>query len=230
MSLSNDLKKEVTEILKEQWKIRDGQIVPENDALKLSNDGVRLSATVLYADLADSTEMVDTKKPHFSAEIYKSFLRCACKIIIDNSGIVTAFDGDRIMGIFIGDSKNTNAVKTALKIKYAVQSIINPCIKNQYTSSDFSIIHGVGIDTSELLVARSGIRGSNDLIWIGSAANYAAKLATIREDGYSTIITQKVFEKINKEVKYSNGDLMWETRNWTKYNQTIYRSSYYWKF
>lgn len=231
MSLSDDLKKEVAEIFREQWKIRDGQIIPENNDLKLSNDGVKLSATILYADLADSTEMVDTKKPEFSAEIYKSFLRCACKIITNNSGIVTAFDGDRVMGVFIGDYKNTNAVKTALKIKYAVLNVINPCIKNQYSSSDFSVIHGVGVDTSELLVARSGIRGSNDLIWIGSAANYAAKLATVREGNYSTIITQKVFEEINDEAKYSNdGSLMWETRKWTKYNKTIYRSAYYWSF
>jgi class 3 adenylate cyclase len=228
MSLGDELKKEVAEILKEQWSFRDGQVVPNNDDLKLSNDGVKLQATVLYADLADSTGLVDTKTPGFSAEIYKSFLRCACKIITNNSGIITAFDGDRVMGVFIGDSKNSNAVKTALKINYAVRKIINPCIKNQYISTDFTATHGVGIDTSDLLVARSGIRGSNDLVWIGPAANYAAKLANLRKDNYSTWITENVFKNMLDEAKYSNGKLMWETRNWTKYNKTVYCSSYWW--
>lgn len=231
MSLKDDLKRDVAYILKEEWSIRNGQIVPENDGLKLSNDGVKLSATVLYADLADSTKMVDTKKAHFAAEIYKSFLRCACKIITNNSGIVSAFDGDRVMGIFIGDYKNTNAVKTALKINHAVIDIINPCIKSRYSSTDFSVTHGVGIDTSDLLVTRSGIRGSNDLVWVGSAANYAAKLATIRQTRYPTWITKKVFESINGEAKYNNNNkLIWETRNWEKYNQTVYCSSYSWVF
>src|SRR5262245_34289938 len=107
MALSDDLKSDVTAILRERWTKRDGQVVPAMDDLKLSNDGVKLSAAVLYADMADSTEMVDTKTPEFSAEMYKIFLRCACKIITDNSGAVTAFDGDRVMGVFIGDYKNS---------------------------------------------------------------------------------------------------------------------------
>lgn len=230
MSLGDDLKKEVAEILKEQWTFRDGQVIPSNDDLKLTNDGVKLQATVLYADLADSTEMVNKCKPHFAAEIYKSFLRCACKIITSNSGIITAFDGDRVMGVFIGDYKNSNAVKTALKINYTMANIINPSIKNQYSATDFVATHGVGIDTSELLVARSGIRGSNDLVWIGPAANYAAKLANIRSGNYSTWITEAVFNKISDETKYGGTDkrLMWERRNWTQYNKTVYCSSFWW--
>lgn len=48
-------------------------------------------------------------KPHFAAEIYKSYLHCASKIIRCENGVITAFDGDRVMGIFIGDLKNTSA-------------------------------------------------------------------------------------------------------------------------
>ena len=186
MALVDDLKSEVATILREQWTMRDGEAVPDTDDVKLSNDGVKLSATVLYADLAESTSMVDTKESAFSAVINKSLLSGACKIITDHSGVVTAFDGDRVMGVFIGRSKNSSAAKAAMRIKYAVNEIINPAIKVQYPSSDFSVRYGAGIDSSDLLVARTGIRGSNDLVWVGPAANYAAKLATLRKDTKTT--------------------------------------------
>ena len=74
MALGDDLRSEVRTILKEQWTVRDGKVVPESDDLNLGNDAVKLEGTVLYADLDDSTKLVDTKKPWFAAEVYKSYL------------------------------------------------------------------------------------------------------------------------------------------------------------
>lgn len=124
MSLKEDLEEEVSKIYKEQWTRRDGQKVPEDIDIKLNNDGVDLDATIMYADLADSTKLVDNFKDSFAAENYKTFLRCAAKIIRSEGGHIRSYDGDRIMGIFIGDSKNTVAVRCALKINYAVKNII----------------------------------------------------------------------------------------------------------
>jgi class 3 adenylate cyclase len=73
--------------------------------VKLGNDAVKLSATVLYADLADSTKLVDGHTKQFSAEIYKTFLHCAAKIIRSEDGVITAYDGDRVMAVFIGDRR-----------------------------------------------------------------------------------------------------------------------------
>ena len=63
------------------------------------------------------------------------------------------------MAVFIGDSKNTVAARTALKINFAVQEIVNPAILSQYPNAGYSVKHVVGIDTSHLFVARTGIRG-----------------------------------------------------------------------
>ena len=74
MPLGNDLNSEVRKILRERWTTRSGRVVPEPEDLALGNDAVILDGTVLYADLDGSTELVNTKKPEFAAEIYKSFL------------------------------------------------------------------------------------------------------------------------------------------------------------
>ena len=229
MALGNDLNSEVRQILREQWTTREGRVVPESDDLKLGNDAVTLEGTVLYADLDDSTKLVDSRKPSFAAEIYKCYLACSARIIRSESGEITSYDGDRIMAVFIGDAKNSTAARTALKINFAVQEIINPAITHQYPKSDYSIKHVVGIDTSNLFVARTGIRGANDLVWVGRAANYAAKLSS--RSGPFTQITAAVYNKLNRESKIgSNGRNMWtQGRAREIGNKVIYTSSWQWK-
>jgi class 3 adenylate cyclase len=228
MGLKDDLEDEVGTIFRKIWTERDGEVVPSEDSIKLGNDGVKLDATVLYADMADSTDLVDRYTPKFAAEIYKTFLHCAGKIIRNEGGEITAYDGDRIMAVFITGGKNTSAVRAAMKIKWAVQEIIAPAQKKQYANTNYTLRHAVGIDTSKLFVARTGVRGANDLVWVGRAANYAAKLASLPE-GFA-YITAEVYNVILDEAKYSNTVNMWESLKWNEFDgRTIYRSSYRWK-
>jgi hypothetical protein len=52
-----------------------------------------------------------------------------------------------------------------------------------------------------LFSKRTGIRGSNDLVWVGRAANHAAKLSSLREDNFATWITADVYDKMNDSSK-----------------------------
>jgi class 3 adenylate cyclase len=231
MALSDDLAAYVKTTFQKQWQTRQGQIVPDPKNLKLSNDAVEFErATVLYADLSGSTSMVDSQTWQFAAEIYKAFLYCTARLITDHDGQITAYDGDRVMGVFIGGYQSTNAAKCALKINYATKKIITPAFKSQYISA-FTLGHVVGIDTSSLRAARTGVRGDNDLVWVGRAANYAAKLTQLNTD-YSTWITGTVFGWLNDEAKYGGKDksLMWTKHTWnTLGNIEIYGSAWSWK-
>jgi len=229
MGLKDDLAEEVKKIFRERWTTRDGEKVPEAADLKLANDAVKLQGTVLYADLAESTALVDSYKACFAAEIYKAYLHCAAKIIRSEGGEITAYDGDRIMAVFIGDLKNTSAVRSALKINHARVKIVNPALKNQYTTTTYQIRHAVGIDTSTLFIARTGIRGSNDLVWVGRAANYAAKLSSLSAE-YPSRITEDVYNRMLQSAKTSDdGRNMWEPATWRDMNDMrIYRSTWMW--
>jgi class 3 adenylate cyclase len=123
MGLKDDLKAQVTTIFKTAWTERDGNVVPADESIQLGNDAVKLDATVLYADMADSTKIVDVSSNEFAAELYKVFLHCAARIIKAHDGTITAYDGDRIMAVYLGDSKNSQAVRTALKINWAVNNM-----------------------------------------------------------------------------------------------------------
>ncbi|WP_254575113.1 adenylate/guanylate cyclase domain-containing protein [Stenotrophomonas acidaminiphila] len=230
MTLKSELEEWCSEVFRSAWEKREGQKVPDDDSkLGLKNEAIEIQGTVLYADMAASTDMVDTYTADFSAEIYKTFLYCAAKIVRSEGGAISAYDGDRIMAVFIGDSKNTRAVRAAMKIKWAVLHIVQPRMKAIYTKTDFVLTHVTGIDTSSLLVAKTGVRGANDLVWVGRAANHAAKLSSLSA-GY-TYISKDVYDVMNKSVKVSgDGNPMWESRTWTAMNnRPIYRSSWWWR-
>ena len=232
MGLREELQSEVKDIFATRWSTRDGNVVPEAEDVALGNDSVKFDeVAILYADLAESTALVGEHSDWFAAEVYKAFLHCASKIIRQRDGEITAFDGDRIMAVFLGDRKRTESAKCGLQINYAVRYIIEPAIKQQYPDSTYAVRHAVGIDVSDVFVARTGIRGSNDLVWVGRAANYAAKLSNLREDNFATWITDDVYKRMNESSKEGGNPKqdMWEQRSWTKLpGVTPYRSNWWW--
>lgn len=231
MALADDLKSEVSRTFQKQWAETKTTKVPAPEDVTLGGNYASAldEATVLYADLDGSTNMVDERPWQFSAKIYKTFLVCAAKLIRAERGEITAYDGDRIMGVFYGgDDKNTRSVRCALKINHAVTQIINPAIQAQYPQSGFVVKHVVGIDTSPLRAARTGVRGGNDLVWVGRAANYAAKLTAIPLS-HTTWITSAIYNNMNDEVKHSNNKNMWEKHTWNSMNKMeIWGSTWRW--
>ena len=131
------------------------------------------------------------------------------------------------MAVFTGDSKNTSAVRCAMKINYAVLNIIRPAIAEHPTEHrDYVFKHKVGVDTSQLHAARIGVRGDNDLVWIGRAANHAAKLNAIKRDE-PIWISADVYNNIDKSVKYYQGIDMWKKFNWSEMNNLpVYATNY----
>ncbi len=215
--------------LREQWTTRHGRVVPDPKDLGLGNDATQLDGTVLYADLKSSTELVNKYNPDFAAEVYKCFLTCAARIIRTEGGEITAYDGDRIMAVYIGNSMYNAAARTALRINYAVEEVINPAIEDSYEDDPYIVRHVVGIDTSKLFVSRIGVRGDNDLVWVGRAANYAAKLSD--GSGAPSQITEDVYSKLDASVKYGDdGSKMWMpvTSPALGYKR-IYTSSWWWE-
>jgi class 3 adenylate cyclase len=221
---------EVKDTLATKWQTRKGAKVPEPEDIKLGNDAVLLDGTVLYADMADSTALVKGFKDWFAAEVYKSYLVAACHIIRNNGGSITAFDGDRVMAVYIGSLKNSAAAKTALQLNWVLTQI-NTAIKAAYPNTSFQLHHSVGIDVSSLFVAKTGIRNSNDLVWVGRAANYAAKLSGLSVPGFQLFITDSVFTALSDDTKFGGTPRqgMWHRDVWKEQDLTIYKSNWHWK-
>jgi len=82
-------------------------------------------------------------------------------------------------------------------------------------NSSFKFAQSVGVDTGSIRVARAGVRNDNDLVRVGRVPNIAAKLSSIRESGFSSYVTEDVYEKLYGSAKISSdGRAMWEQRSW----------------
>ena len=228
MTLSDEVRAYAKKALAEAWTRRKVTSVPEPDDLPLNNVAATLEGTVLYADLADSTDLVHRYNDSFAAEIYKNYLYSAAKIIRARGGTITAYDGDRVMGVFIGSGKNTQAAKCGLQINWVVSEILQPAIQAQYSNSKYKLEQKVGIDTSDLFVARTGIRGSNDLVWVGDSANNAAKMAGLSL-GYPTYISASTYGSLNDSAKYGSDKRdMWQYLGFQA-GVRVYGSRYTWE-
>ncbi|MCR9261499.1 MAG: adenylate/guanylate cyclase domain-containing protein [Pseudomonadaceae bacterium] len=230
---SDELKSDVQTIINTLWTKRKGQQVPLTPQVALAGGAVELDATFLYADLANSSNMVKELDQRVAAKIIKSFLATSAKLIRHRGGNIVSFDGDRILGVFYGGNKNTSAARCALNINHTVTKVIRPKFEAQYDSvrrASFKIQHGVGVDTGTVLAVRGGARGRNDLIWIGRAPNLAAKLSDLREAPYCSFITAPVYNGMLDSSKFSDGKYMWEksSRSFLGDNINIYRSKWIW--
>ena len=235
MGLEDLLSEETNKIINQSWNIREGRKVPTSEDIALAGGAVRLDATFLYADLSQSSYLATEFQQRTAAKVIRAVLYNMSRIITSFSGTVTSFDGDRVMGIFIDNYKNTNGAKCALKMNYAVKNILNPKLTSHFQSlkrDGFDISHCVGVDTSPVLVVRAGQRGSNDLVWIGRAPNLAAKLSDIRESPYSSFISDTVYDNMNDSSKFGgdNNRNMWEKRSvdFRGKKQIVYRSNWTW--
>ncbi|WP_199885600.1 hypothetical protein [Streptomyces sp. CB00455] len=170
-----------------------------------------------------------------AGKVIRASLRTASTIIKRQGGEIRSYDGDRVMGIFIGNSKNSDVAKVGLQIHYAIDEIVKSALYAELPelkSGGFVPEMCVGIASGEAFIARAGVRDSSDLVSIGRAPNVAAKLSDIREPGYGyrTYITADVYGWLNEDSKLCKGVDMWNSYRpqiggeW----MTIYRSSYWW--
>lgn len=212
MAFSETITEEVEKILNIIWEERSGVVIPETADIALKNGAVKIQATFLYADLAGSSVLAKLCPWQTTAKIIRTYLDSAVRIIRHHDGEVRSFDGDRVMGIFKGDTPNTSAVNCARNIDWVVHNLINPKAKKKFKSirdNDIQIKHCVGVDTSEARAVRSGIRNNNDLIWIGKAPAFAAKLSDIRDYPFEVYISKDSFNRLGNSAKKNGSKDVW---------------------
>lgn len=209
MALLNDLKKIIGDYSTQPYETNPTSLVPDTNSVGLTfgNKGLTGTFAFLFVDIRNSSKLHEKYGFAKAAKIYQSFHDINVRVIEQNNGSIRAFDGDRIMGVFVGDFKNSNAAKASMQIQWAIRNILNPTLKT-------SITCGAGIDSGEILVAKVG-KGrdinNNDLVWIGEADNYASHLANESEN--SVIISTNAYDMLYKDRKTSSdGRQMWNPR------------------
>ncbi len=230
MPLLDELKNKIASYFREKYEITPTKIVPSTDysMLTFGNTALTAELTFIFVDIRKSSELHDTYNYENAARIYQSFHDICLRIINSRDGNVRAFDGDRIMGVFSGDSKNKNAVEAAMNIRWAISNILNPQFKPEY-----AINIGIGIDMGQTLITKVG-KGrnaeNNDLVWVGKACNYASHLSSHATN--CIYVSPSVYNQLKDSNKVINGQSMWSMINLTLKNGkkvACYNTNYHWE-
>jgi adenylate cyclase len=234
MTFKQDLIAAKDEIVGSNFETRDGQVVPTTADVGY-HQAVKLHATYLYVDLVDSSGLVAICPKETVGKVLRLFLDLNVRIIRKRGGHIRSFDGDRVMGIFIGAGRQDAAVQAAMQIRWACKEIIQPEIKSRYTSiknAEWVITPGSGIASGQTFIVRGGVRkSSSDLVSVGNIPNLAAKLSDERAAPYHVRIGKGTYSELGDNAKISKGVNMWDgpyTMKMGGKDYSYYRSSYNW--
>lgn len=225
------LKNRVDTLFSTKFEQRDGRVIPTTEDVALKDGAVKIEAAFLYADLAGSATLEKLCPWSTTAKIIRAYLDCATRLIIKHGGEIRSFDGDRVMGVFLGDTKNSSASICGREIHWAVRQIIQPAAAKQFKSisdNGIEIRNCSGIDVGEVRAVRSGIRDNNDLIWVGKAASFSAKLSDVRDGSYNTYISSRVYNKLRNDAKFDcNNKNLWTLANFIFAGETesVYKTN-----
>lgn len=230
MGWKEDIEGWVDDHLNNTFDVRVGTVVPTTENVS-SKQAVELDAAFLYADLAGSSDLARYCPWETTAKVIRAFLDTSTRLIRAYGGEIRSFDGDRVMGVFVGQTPRTNATKCAREIFYTVEYILGPKASRKFQSiskNNIKVKCGVGVDYGKSRAVRAGIRNSNDLIWIGRPPNMAAKMSDIRKYPFCVYIHADVYGVLGDADKFVSGKNIWEERNYALSGIThrIYRTKF----
>ena len=232
MALADELAVEVAAILKDQFEVSVGWAIPSLADVPFDNAGKQLRLVSLFVDIRRSTDLVTALGLETSARMYKAYLRGVTRIVRDRGGQVLSFNGDGIVAGFVGSSAGNAAVLSALNINWFNTHTLKPFVTEQLENraSTLAFDWGVGIDAGNVLVVKSGMRGTDnsDLVWAGNPVNFSAKINSLASSPWNIYVSDTVHSELHASLTTtSNGSDLWEPWMWLDKGMTLWRTRWW---
>lgn len=215
MTLLDDVKNSVTTHMAGKYETFQPRGIPEPQDIPQGPRAALLTATSLFIDLRQSSDITNAFRRQTAAKMLKAYFSGSVRIINANNGSVRSFNGDGMLALFRGDQRSSNAVKAAMQTKWFVAEVLQPRFEQYFqnnrssfgSSLGFNI--GCGLDDGDIYAVKVGIRGTNDVAWVGRCTNTSAKLANLAEPPQNIWITREVYARLIDNRKRSGGTNMW---------------------
>jgi class 3 adenylate cyclase len=165
-------------LLKYKATVRDGLVLPATDDLKVM-EGRRMRAAFVYSDLHGFTKLVATQAENKSFVFLHTFIEISNRLTKLYKGEVVDVAGDRVLSVFhrpLGDNSR-EPIEDAVTFALWLQTVFNRVIGPVFTGNGLGQLSlGIGIDYGEVVAGCVGIRNNKRIVFLGDAANLAAKL------------------------------------------------------
>lgn len=149
-------------------------------------DGVHVYAKLVNYDDYRLSEGVETEKSHARALNFLHIHYSACDRVVENCGAQRVdFHDGRMHAVVIEPlGANNEGVRVAKAILLAEQlKSLSASAVQHFRDNDFGSEYRFGIDTGVCVATNNGISAEQEPLFLGSAANHAAKLAEGSQTG-----------------------------------------------
>ncbi len=234
MGLLHDLEARVDGYLSGDYETYVPRDVPAPEEIPLGNKAAKIEATTVFMDLRQSSDITNAFRRQTAAKMLKAYFAGAVKIVNDNGGVVRSFNGDGMLAIFTGKSRSNNAVSAAMKIDWFVTNVLRPKFRKYFESNNAAVGNalsfdvGFGIDDGSIYAVRIGIRGTNDVAWVGRCTNTSAKLSNVPRYPSNIAVTREVYGRLVEPQLLSSVN-MWSDERLGEFGGVIraYRTTSY---
>ena len=208
MGLKADITERIDAYIQNNYSITSTRRIPSAEDLSYLNSGRTIESPILYADLRDSSGMTERHRRPTTAKIFKSFLYAMARIARNHGGEIRSYDGDRVMVIFPSSRPDENvacdvAVQTGMEMAWFFDEVL----RRKLRGYDSSLDCGIGIAFSTMLAVRAGLSrnpDNNDIVFIGRAANLAAKLSDKAKRPNYIWIDHETYRRLDDVWKYDD--------------------------
>lgn len=155
---------------------------------RLSLEGERRTATILFTDLRGSTSLAERVSPEAAVGTVNAYLRAMARAVIDEGGILDKFTGDGLMAIFGAMSDPANGAAAAVRAALRMRTDLAAVNAERAARGEPTIGYGVGINTGEVVLGAVGLPERSDYTAMGDTVNTAARMESLTKELETDIV------------------------------------------
>lgn len=177
-------------------KYVDRQIRDEILLGRVSLDGERKEATILFSDLRNFTPLVAVTPPKELIFMLNAYLDEMARAIDGNGGLILQFIGDEIEAVFGApvamEGHERAAVEAALEMRQRLARL-----NREFESKGLpALSHGIGIHTGPVLAARIGSADRSAYSLIGDTVNTASRIQELNKNFSTDILVSEQMHRL----------------------------------
>lgn len=176
---------------------------------RLTLEGARVEATVLFVDIVDFTQTAESMSPEDVAAMLNRYLEIFASCARLHKGTVDKFIGDAAMVVFGAPREDAKHRENALACAHAIQEVARQ-INTKRSRIGLKPIHlRVGVNSGQMYAGILGSEHRMEFTVVGDAVNLAARLCDSAAPGEILLSSNVYNDEMQHTVKVeTQGQLM----------------------
>lgn len=209
--LEGEIFEEIRKKLGTDFAIVKKKKIPSDFALE-NDKWVQVDDVVcVYFDLTSSTNILKKYGDEISVKIFDSYIKSATRIFKNFECSYLDIQGDGGFALFSGDKHIQRAMVSAITLKTLLSRSysgnLNDLVKKM--KSKINLSSKIGVHIGKILAKKSGIRGENEILWLGDLVSIASKICGLKYEK-SNLFKSDSGKEIQSDILKISKDLYQE--------------------